>query len=169
MLLVSATKQRSSSSSPKVVHWTGGIIGYSALSHCVDDAFNLNLARILLEAGASPNPRNKYAAPSILPSMMRGHVERVHLLMEFGADIDVANGDGVSTRKSGWIAGPEISAVISNWELKRAGKDTGPLGDKTCASCGRLGGEGHGKMYFCIACQMVKYCSAECQGVSSSF
>ncbi|KAH8093086.1 ankyrin repeat-containing domain protein [Cristinia sonorae] len=135
------------------------IAGYTALNHAtMNYGSKVDLARILLENGANPNHRTRYGAVPILDSMQSAQIECIELLMEFGADLDIPDADGVLPSQFFVGAGPKIAAVVSKWLRKRSGEDA-PLDEKKCKTCGKT----EGSLKQCGKCHIVKYCSAECQ------
>ena len=123
---------------------------------------NTDLARMLIVHGANVNHRNIYGMTPIFPAVMTAHSKGVDVLMEYSADLDIANADGATTRNVYMRCGPKVVAVIHAWERRRAGEQA-PLGEKGCALCGK-----GGKLMFCAACHSVRYCSSECQSMSAT-
>jgi hypothetical protein len=144
----------------------GDIVGYSPLFHSMIGTPNLALARILLEAGASANHRNKYGESPLLPVMMQGHPESLDLLMEFDANLDTADSDGIVPRHFAVKAGPQFVAIVGKWERKRAGITDAPLeSSQRCKTCGKSKADGV-SLNLCASCKLVKYCSKDCQSTS---
>ena len=50
-------------------------------------------------------------------------VDCVDLLMEFGADLGIPDADDVYPSRMYLSAGPQIAAVVSKWQRKRAGEE----------------------------------------------
>jgi hypothetical protein len=137
----------------------GDIVDYSALFHSVTNLPRLDLARILLEAGASPNHQNKCGETALMGCIMQNRAPSIDLLMEFGADVDLAEANGVTSRMMFPGAGPAIISVIQKWERKRKGEREAAFTSKGCKSCGKT----DKKLSLCASCRLVKYCSTACQ------
>ena len=134
----------------------------TALSHATeipDD--NVDLARILIAHGADVNHRDIYGMTPIFQAVMSAHSKAVDVLMEGGADLDIADADGSCIRNTYIHCGPKVTAVIHAWERRRAGQKV-PLGEIGCALCGK-----DGKLLFCSACHSIRYCSSGCQSTWS--
>lgn len=135
----------------------GDITGYTALYHAVMNIPKLDIARILLDAGASPNHQNKYGAPPILEAMQQNHTASIDLLMEYGASMDIADADGITGSSFYVKTGTQVTAVIEKWLRKRRGEKEEPELTKACNICGKR------SVSFCSGCRKVQYCSKECQ------
>jgi hypothetical protein len=134
----------------------------TALGHATEiPEGNADLARILISHGANVNHRDIYGVTPIFGAVVTAHSKAVDVLMEYGADLDITDADGSSTRDNYIRSGPKVAAVIRAWERRRAGEKA-PLGEKGCALCGK-----GGKLLFCAACHSVRYCSSECQSMSA--
>ncbi|KAJ7074557.1 hypothetical protein C8F01DRAFT_1100916 [Mycena amicta] len=139
------------------------IAGYTALQHATTSGYEqLALVRCLLENGANVNHRNRYGAISLLSALMRRGISSIELLMEHGADIDIADADGVTARKMYVTSGPEVNAVMTKWVKKRAGEEAAPRGEKHCDSCGKRP-KGAAELKTCGKCKVARYCSPDCQ------
>ncbi|KAK0245163.1 hypothetical protein EDD85DRAFT_963835 [Armillaria nabsnona] len=138
------------------------IAGYTALSHgTMNHLAKLDLCRVFLESGSDPNQRNRYGEVPLLDCFQTNGIGAIDLLMEFGADIDVADADGVRPREFQLKAGPEVTAVVQRWLRKRSG-DERPTDTKACESCKKPGGDGV-QLRLCSKCQTARYCSTACQ------
>ncbi|KAG6372493.1 hypothetical protein JVT61DRAFT_7597 [Boletus reticuloceps] len=87
-----------------------------------------------------------------------GDVALVGTLMEHGADLDIMEADGDSPRKACVFFGAEITAAVQRWERKRKG-EVAHWEDKQCDNC-KIKQSG---LKRCSRCQVVRYCSTECQ------
>ncbi|KAH7911469.1 hypothetical protein BJ138DRAFT_1172532 [Hygrophoropsis aurantiaca] len=133
------------------------IIGMSALQHaCTAPYTKLDLARALLDAGANVNHQNRYGDPPIYSAFMGKDVPMVDLLMEYKADLDVRDSNGVSPRRVFVSFGPQITAAVQRWERQRNGEEA-PLSDRKCGHCGAKADKQ------CARCLTIRYCSASCQ------
>ncbi|TFY81960.1 hypothetical protein EWM64_g2054 [Hericium alpestre] len=117
------------------------------------------LARILLEHGANVNHQNRYGGSPIVGAFMAGHSTAVDVLMEYGADLTIADADGHVTGDRYHNYGPAVTAVVAKWLRKRAGEQAPPLDGKKCDFCEKTGGE----LKMCAACHSARYCSSSCQ------
>ncbi|KAG7439040.1 uncharacterized protein BT62DRAFT_914928, partial [Guyanagaster necrorhizus] len=85
----------------------------------------------------------------------------IDLLMEFGADIDIADADGVKPREFQLKCGPEVTAAVQRWLRKRSG-DKKRMDGKACELCKKPGGDGV-QCRLCSECQTARYRSTACQ------
>ncbi|PBK89282.1 hypothetical protein ARMGADRAFT_935781 [Armillaria gallica] len=138
------------------------IAGYTALSHgTMNHLAKLDLCRVLLESGSDPNQRNRYGEVPLLDCFQTNGIGAIDLLMEFGADIDIADADGVRPQEFQLKAGPEVTAAVQRWLRKRSG-DERPMDTKACECCKKAGGDGV-QLRLCSKCQTAWYCSTACQ------
>ncbi|PBK64145.1 ankyrin [Armillaria solidipes] len=138
------------------------IAGYTALSHgTMNHLAKLDLCRVLLESGSDPNQRNRYGEVPLLDCFQTNGIGAIDLLMEFGADIDIADADGVRPREFQLKAGPEVTAAVQRWLRKRS-EDEKPMDTKACEFCRKPGGGGV-QLRLCSKCQTAWYCSTVCQ------
>ena len=141
---------------------TEDICRWTALCRAMEiPAGNADLARMLIVHGANVNRRDIYGMTPIIQAVMTAHSKAVDVLMEHGADLDITDADGISARDTYIRSGPKVAAVIHAWERRRAGEKA-PLGENECALCGK-----GGKLLSCSACHSVRYCSSECQSMST--
>ncbi|PBK89281.1 hypothetical protein ARMGADRAFT_1015455 [Armillaria gallica] len=138
------------------------IAGNTALSHgTMNHLAKLDLSRVLLESGSDPNQRNRYGEVPLLVCFQTNGIGAIDLLMEFGADIHIADADGVTPRKFQPACVPEVTAVVQRWLRKRSG-DERPMDIKACEFCKKPGGDGV-QLRLCSKCQTAWYCSTACQ------
>ncbi|PBK64143.1 hypothetical protein ARMSODRAFT_893274 [Armillaria solidipes] len=138
------------------------ITGNTALSHgTMNRMAKLDLCRVLLESGSDPNQRNRYGEVPLLMCFRSNEIGAIDLLMEFGAEIDIADADGVTPRKFQPACVPEVTAVVQRWLRKRSG-DERPMDIKACEFCKKPGGNGV-QLRLCSKCQTAWYCSTACQ------
>ncbi|TFK37232.1 hypothetical protein BDQ12DRAFT_713611 [Crucibulum laeve] len=137
------------------------ICGHTALHHSVfNDALvrKGELLRVLLESGADVNRQNRYGGTPLCSAMMRNDIVGVELFMEFGADLDIKDVDGVTPRTFFPSTGPQVTATIQRWIGKRKG-EIAPRTEKRCDACG----DNQKSLKNCGKCQVARYCSVECQ------
>lgn len=119
----------------------------------------LALCRVLLENGANPNHQDRYGCVPILATFMKMEIGALELLMEFGADMDVMDADGITPRNFQLKAGAEVTAAVQKWMRKRSGEDK-PM-TSGCENC-RKEADAE-KLKVCSRCRTARYCSAACQ------
>ncbi|KZP32287.1 ankyrin [Athelia psychrophila] len=128
------------------------ITGLTALTHATQHVASspLDLARILLVAGANVNHRDRYGQIPIVSTLMTGNIPAIELLMEFGSDLAILDADGIVPR----------AFFVSKWLGKRAGEEA-LLAEKQCGNCKTAGPDIALKI--CSKCRSIKYCSTSCQ------
>ncbi|KAF8964579.1 ankyrin repeat-containing domain protein [Flammula alnicola] len=135
------------------------IAGLTALYHAVSGpSLQLALARDLLAAGADVNYQSRYGEVPLFGAFLKSHLAGIDLLMEFGADLDIKEADGVTPRTSMLSFGPQITATVQKWVRRRAGAEA-PRVEKRCDYCGRM----DAPLKNCSKCHVARYCSVECQ------
>ena len=80
------------------------VAGYTPLHHCltsVGNSVTLTMARELLRAGADPNTQNRFGCTPLVEPVTNKNMEQINLLLEFGADHDIKDNDGISIRTLG--------------------------------------------------------------------
>lgn len=141
------------------------IAGHTALSHIAMGSVSIpGLARLLLEVGADVNHQDRYGCTPIMNAFQTNQIATIDILMEFEADLDVADADGIIPRTFFLSCGPQVAHVVNKWQRKRAGEEA-PMADKVCDNCRRQ--ESNLKM--CARCHSARYCGSICQRVSSNF
>ncbi|PBK68192.1 ankyrin [Armillaria solidipes] len=136
------------------------IVGSTALHHLVNvPVERSDLVRLLLTKGANANHRNRYGEVPLFAAFQLKLFKSADILLEFGADLDVAEADGITPRQSFIRCGPEITAVVSKWLRRRSGEEEGSRAEKACGACGR----NDVSLMNCMKCQVMRYCSAQCQ------
>lgn len=78
--------------------------------------------------------------------------------MEFGADLDIADADGIIPRKFFLQCGPKITATVTKCLRKRSGEEA-LLVEKKCDNCGSA----DVPLKMCSKCHTARYCSRDCQ------
>ncbi|KZP28435.1 ankyrin [Athelia psychrophila] len=136
------------------------IAGLTALTHSTQHVASspLDLARILLVAGANVNHQDRYGQIPILNAFMANNIPSIELLMEFGADLDIPDADNIVPRTFFVTCGPQVAAAVSKWLRKRAGEEA-LLAEKQCGNCKNSGPA----LKLCSKCRSIKYCSTSCQ------
>lgn len=142
------------------------ITGLTALTHATMHKASspIDLARILLQSGANVNHRDRYGQVPILNAFMTDNLPSIDLLMEFGADLDIADSDNCVPRKFFVSCGPQVAATVSKWLRKRSGEE-GLLAEKECGNCKCAGPKVSLKL--CAKCRSIRYCSIPCQRQST--
>lgn len=136
------------------------IAGLTALAHVTMHlaTSRQDLARILLKAGADVNHRDRYGTVPITSAFQTNNIASINTLMEFGADLEIADADGIIPGQFFISCGPEVAAVVSKWLRKRSGEDA-LMDGSVCQKCGSSG-KG---LKLCSKCKSAKYCTADCQ------
>jgi ankyrin repeat protein len=138
------------------------IVGLTALHIATfGHAVKLDIARLLLQSGANVNHQDRYGSVAILSPMQTNSIPAVELLLEFGADLHIAEADNVSPQSLCMRCGPQVTAVFEKWKRKRAGEEA-PREEKKCGACGSRG-SGEKKLLQCARCHTIFYCSKQCQ------
>ena len=141
----------------------GDICGLTAVHHSSTNNVNPAVLRALLEGGADPNVQNRYGHIALQGAFMENQVSTVDLLMEFGADLDIPDGDNITPK--GLLPGtsPELQSIVAKWLRIRSGEGPAPLERKNaCSQCGKE----DSKLRACTRCRTVRYCATECQSES---
>ena len=139
------------------------IVGYSALAHTiVNQSAKLDLARVLLEAGADVNHQDRYGEVALLSACQRNYTAAIDLFCEFGADLEIADADGVAPISFSLRCGPQVTATVQKWVNKRNGTEA-PRTEKRCDNCGKT----DVALKNCSRCQVARYCNVECQRMFS--
>jgi hypothetical protein len=122
-----------------------------------------DIARLLLESGANVNHQDRYGSVPILSPMQTNTIPTVELLLEFGADLNIAEGDDVTPESMSLLCGPQVTSIIQKWKRKRTGQEALREG-KTCGNCGSQSSNG-AKLLQCSRCHTMLYCSKKCQSM----
>ncbi|TRM63629.1 ankyrin repeat-containing domain protein [Schizophyllum amplum] len=140
------------------------IAGYTALQHVtMNHTARIDLARILIEEGrAAVNHRNRYGEVALMLCFHSNIIPSVDLLMEHGAEVDVADADGITPRNFMIKAGPQVVACMQKWLRKRSGETRPMENTKRCDACGTVGKDAE-VLKMCAKCRTVRYCNATCQ------
>jgi hypothetical protein len=136
------------------------IVGITALQHvtCCTGTPRLDLGRLLLQSGADVNHQNRYGEVALCGAFQTNAPPSIDLLMEFGADLNVADADDVTPMSFFMQCGPQVTATVQKWIRERSG-ETAFRGEKQCDRCGR----DDVALKNCARCHVVRYCGAECQ------
>ena len=134
------------------------LVGYTPLHLACMTPVRADLARILLEHGADPNARDRFGSVPLMGALQAGTLDAIEALLAHGADLDVADADGVTPEEFYPRCGPEVGALVQRWRRRRAGEEQGALEEKACAWCGKSEG-----LKFCKSCHAIRYCSKDCQ------
>ncbi|KAJ7747686.1 ankyrin [Mycena maculata] len=142
------------------------IVGFTALHHATTSPVpKEDLTRCLLEHGANVNHRNRYGeidflccTISLLGAMQLNLIPTIDILMEYDADLDLADADGWTARKHFLSCGPQVTATVTKWIRKRTG-EAAPRAGKSCDACGVAAPS----LKNCGRCRIARYCSTACQ------
>jgi hypothetical protein len=143
------------------------ILGYTALHHTTMNTARLDLARILLEAPAraNVNHRDRLGRVPIFSPLINLDVATVDLLMEFGADLNVEDADGIKPGDTYLTCGPQMTATVTKWLRRRDGIEA-PMDGKNCGNhqCSNVySPEQQISLRLCAQCHTIRYCCKECQ------
>ncbi|KAJ3533121.1 hypothetical protein NMY22_g7459 [Coprinellus aureogranulatus] len=139
--------------------------GFTALHHCVGYPMQDKgkIMRKLLSSGADVNYQNRWGSTPLHNAIMRGDSESIETLMEYGASIDIPDGNGYTVKSFYLKAGPVVNAAMEKWLRKRSGQEEAPMTEKRCDKCGIA----QKSLKTCSGCGTVQYCSKECQRKSA--
>ena len=135
------------------------IAGYTPLHHCLTamaTPTTLNMAVLLLKAGADPNLQNRFGASPLFECIMSAKLDAVKLLLHFGGRFDVKDNDGTTCFD---LAAhfPKVNALVSEPGAEKARTEKKSEGAFKCGSgCGRQGSKR------CTGCYLVYFCSDAC-------
>ncbi|KAK7455847.1 hypothetical protein VKT23_010884 [Stygiomarasmius scandens] len=144
---------------------TQDICGLSPLQHACKTGIqnvqlSLQIMRTLLENGAKVDHQNRYGETALFFCFTANNTGALDILLEFGADLDIPEADGITPRSFYMKGGPAVTAVVTKWVRKRNGEEELPRqGKKCCDGCGKE----DVALKNCGRCQVARYCSAECQ------
>lgn len=141
------------------------IIGMTPLHSASNMFAQPELARILLRHGVQVNPRDRYGTTPLLYAVVTDLADVADILLEFGADVDVPDADGLIPRTMRPVM-PGITIVLDKWIRKRAGELPAPLERRVCDNCGL---DDAPKLFRCTRCRTSQYCSVECQSKCQSY
>jgi hypothetical protein len=63
-------------------------------------------------------------------------ISAIDILMEYGADIDIPDADGWTSRRHFVACGPQVTATMTKWIRKRTGEEA-PRGENAAMRAGR--------------------------------
>ncbi|KAG6811466.1 hypothetical protein H0H93_014407 [Arthromyces matolae] len=136
------------------------IVGYTALHHAIiSPSIHVPLFKELLSSGANVNVQNRYGEVPIFCAFMKHHIPAIELLLEYDADLTIAEADGLRPDTAAITFGPQVTAVVQKWIRKRKGEEPAPRDEKRCGCCG----DTEKSLKNCGRCQVERYCSVECQ------
>ncbi|KAH9932755.1 ankyrin [Epithele typhae] len=133
------------------------VVGYTPLHLACMNPPQPSLARLLLEHGANPNAQDRFGSPPIMAALQNAAIEVIHALMEHGADLLVADADGVTPEEFYPGTGSKARSAVQQWIRQREGVE-GVLEERKCGACRK-----QGEVKFCSKCHAAQYCSKECQ------
>ncbi|KAG2454889.1 hypothetical protein HYH02_000720 [Chlamydomonas schloesseri] len=130
--------------------------GWTALHHATAHHTVLDLAQMLLDAGADPNLQDRYGTYPLVSAVMNAEVGSVKLLLAAGARADLADNDGCTALQVCRFH-PEIQALIHAAHFSNVRPGAGKK--RACANCGKAGAK-----KACTGCSgSVHYCNRACQ------
>jgi len=143
------------------------VAGYTPLHHCVSAFGNcktLEMAGILIKAGADINAQNRYGWTPLFESVRAMQPDFVSFLLKQGADPHVKEHDKGLTPLT-------LAAVLPRPHVEQIMQLFGKLNKSVCKTvrttmCPEVGKCcvcGHAKSQRCTGCYIVWYCGAECQ------
>lgn len=137
------------------------IAGLTALHHAtMVDGTTDELIRTLLEGGANVNHQNRYGEVPLLAAFQTNQIGAINLLLEFDADLEIPDADGVKPSGIFLSTGPQVTAAVRKWIRKRNGEEA-PREEKKCEGCNLKGD--NVKLLLCAKCHVARYCSTGCQ------
>jgi len=139
------------------------IAGYTPLHHCLTamaTPTTLNMAVLLLKAGADPNLQNRFGASPLFECIMSAKLDAVKLLLHFGGRFDVMDNDGTTCFD---LAShfPKVNALVSEAGAEAAKKARAEKKLEGAFKCGAAGCGRHGSKR-CTGCYLVYFCSDTC-------
>jgi hypothetical protein len=108
---------------------------------------------------SNPNHRGQYRDVPLFVAIQQGNCEETDLLLQYNADLDIPEADGLTPRKVFPSGGPKIAAVVQRHIQKREGKEEAPRTEKRCDNCKKT----DVPLRNCSKCQVARYCNVECQ------
>ncbi|KAG2491432.1 hypothetical protein HYH03_010218 [Edaphochlamys debaryana] len=136
-------------------------IGYTALHHCIMHAPALDLAQMLIDAGADVNAQDRFGTHALLMAVMTNQADAVRFLLDRGANPELPDNDGCTALQlllAPSHVSPAIRDMLINHQYKDKMKSKDKEAPKVCAQCGA---EGATKK--CGGCSTAFYCNRECQ------
>ena len=138
------------------------IAGYTPLHHCLTamaTPTTLNMAVLLLKAGADPNLQNRFGASPLFECIMSAKLDAVKLLLHFGGRLDVEDNDGTTCFH---LAShfPKVNALVSEAGAEAARKARAEKKSEGAFRCGAGCGR-HGSKR-CTGCYLLYFCSDAC-------
>ncbi|KAG6879270.1 hypothetical protein C0992_003945 [Termitomyces sp. T32_za158] len=135
------------------------IAGWTALHHVViGQSLRVDLLGELLKSGANVDHQNRYGEVPLFGAYQKNYTSAIELLLEYGADLDIPEANGLTPRQTFLKFGPKVTAVVQKWIRKRNGQEA-PRNEKQCNSCGRT----DSSLKNCARCHVARYCSVACQ------
>jgi len=143
------------------------IAGYTPLHHCLTTYSNpttMSMAKQLLVAGADPNLQNRFGCTPLFEPVMAANFEAVKLLLDYGANPDIKENDGISCRYTASFL-PKISELFCRADkknVKHARTSAKVEAGGSLRPCKVCGADDDNKR--CTGCYLVWYCGQKCQG-----
>merc|ERR1719318_163248 len=137
------------------------VAGYAPLHHCVtefSDEICLQMADILLKAGADVNAQNRFGATPLLDSMLTENWDFINLLLRNGADPYIGDLRSTIPYQHYFKNDPSLMAMFEASNKARATEAGVSLKSNKCKVCGKSK-----DIKRCTGCYLVWYCGAQCQ------
>jgi len=138
------------------------IAGYTPLHHCLTamaTPTTLNMAVLLLKAGADPNLQNRFGASPLFECIMSAKLDAVKLLLHFGGRLDMEDNEGTTCFD---LAAhfPKVNALVSEAGAEATKKARAEKKSEGAFKCGAGCGK-HGSKR-CTGCYLLYFCSDAC-------
>jgi len=138
------------------------IAGYTPLHHCLTamaTPTTLNMAVLLLKAGADPNLQNRFGASPLFECIMSAKLDAVKLLLHFGGRLDMEDNEGTTCFD---LAAhfPKVNVLVSEAGAEAAKKTRAEKKSEGAFKCGAGCGK-HGSKR-CTGCYLLYFCSDAC-------
>jgi len=142
------------------------VAGHTPLHHCLTIYANdvtKKMAKILLKRGVDPNVKNMFGATALFEPTMNMQLDSIELLLKYGADLNLADNDGITCYKLG-MANPKVLELFSKSVRSMAKTKRKELKEEAGGSlraCSVCAEEKDTKR--CMGCYLVWYCGPDCQ------
>jgi len=138
------------------------IAGQTPLHHCLTAFGNnttLQMAELLLIAGADPNLQNRFGSTPLPECIMASKIDAIKLLLKFGTKPEIQDYDGTSALDMA-LHYPLVRELFSKNGSSLAKQERKELRAEGAFKCG--GGCGKTGSKRCTGCYLVYFCSNTC-------